>query len=180
MMMNLFPGTQYVTEGRRPTVCFASSGPLFAVAICHRVGARELVDANRTAISRSVLGPSLIAVTIIFEKIVRRRNFMKNTILITSLAVAFGLPTNVAAQSSAAQQGAPTVKTGSALKAKAASPAPPATAKSKSQKTTIGKGKAAAKTSAPSSYWTEEVDVHDVVQSNKRKCNRSARRNEQT
>jgi hypothetical protein len=108
-----------------------------------------------------VLGPSLIAVTIIFEKIVRRRNFMKNTILITSLAVAFSLPTNVAAQSSAAQQGAPTVKTGSALKAKAASPAPSATAKSKSQKTTIGKGKAAAKASAPSSYWTEEVDVHD-------------------
>jgi hypothetical protein len=99
--------------------------------------------------------------TIIFKKIVRRRNFMKNTILITSLAAAFGLSINAAAQSSAAQQGAPTVKTGSALKAKAASPAPSATAKNKSQKTTIGKGKAAAKTSAPSSYWTEEVDVHD-------------------
>jgi hypothetical protein len=86
---------------------------------------------------------------------------MKNTILITGLAVAFGLGMNVAAQSSAAQQGAPNVKTGSALKAKAASPAPSDTAKNKSQKTTIGKGKAAAKGSAPSSYWTEEVDVHD-------------------
>jgi hypothetical protein len=86
---------------------------------------------------------------------------MKNKILITSLAVAFGLSINAAAQSSAAQQGAPTVKTGPALKAKAASPAPSATAKNKSQKTTIGKGKAAAKASAPSSYWTEEVDVHD-------------------
>jgi len=86
---------------------------------------------------------------------------MKNTILIASLAVAFGVSMNAAAQSQAAQQGAPTVKTGSALKAKAASPAPSATAKNKSQKTSIGTGNAAAKTSAPSSYWTEEVDVHD-------------------
>jgi hypothetical protein len=62
--------------------------------------------------------------TVIFKKIVRRRNFMKSTILITSLAAAFGLSINAAAQSSAAQQGAPTVKRGSALKAKAASPAP--------------------------------------------------------
>jgi hypothetical protein len=88
-------------------------------------------------------------------------NFMKNTILITGLAVAFGLSMNVAAQSPAAQHGAPTVKTGSALKAKAASPAPSDTAQNKSQKTTIGKGKATARASAPSSYWTEEVDLHD-------------------
>lgn len=86
---------------------------------------------------------------------------MKKTILITGLAAAFGLSMNAAAQSAAAQQGAPTVKTGSALKAKAASPAPSATAKNKSQKTSIGKGGAVAKASAPSSYWTEEVDVHD-------------------
>jgi hypothetical protein len=88
-------------------------------------------------------------------------NFMKNTILITGLAVAFGLSMNVAAQSPAAQHGAPTVKTGSALKAKAASPAPSDTAQNRSQKTTIGKGKATARASAPSSYWTEEVDLHD-------------------
>jgi hypothetical protein len=86
---------------------------------------------------------------------------MKNMILITGLAVALGLSTNAAAQSTAAQQGAPTVKTGAALKAKAASPAPSDTAKNQSQKTTIGKGKATAKASAPSSYWTEEVDLHD-------------------
>src|ERR1700675_2827536 len=49
------------------------------------------------------------------------------------------------------QQVAPTVKTGTALKAKAASPAQSATAKNQSQKTTAGKGKAAAKASAPSS-----------------------------
>jgi hypothetical protein len=86
---------------------------------------------------------------------------MKYTILITGLTFAFGLSMSAAAQSPAAQQSAPTVKTGSVLKAKAASPAPSDTAKNKSQKTTIGKGKAAAKASAPSSYWTEEVDLHD-------------------
>jgi hypothetical protein len=86
---------------------------------------------------------------------------MKTTILVAALAITFSLASNAAAQSSAAQQGAPTVKTGSAMKAKAVSPAPSATAKNQSTKTTIGKGKAAAKASAPSSYWTEEVDLHD-------------------
>ena len=86
---------------------------------------------------------------------------MKNMMLITGLAVALGLSTNAAAQSTAAQQGAPTVKTGAAMKAKAASPAPSDTAKNKSKKTTVGKGNATAKASAPSSYWTEEVDLHD-------------------
>ena len=86
---------------------------------------------------------------------------MNHMILITGLAVALGLSTNAAAQSTVAQQGAPTVKTGSALKAKAASPAPSDAAKNKSQKSAIGKGKATAKASIPSSYWTEEVDVHD-------------------
>jgi hypothetical protein len=86
---------------------------------------------------------------------------MKNMIVITGLAVALGLSTNATTQSTAAKQGAPTVKTGAALKAKAASPAPSDTAKNQSQKTTIGKGKATAKASAPSSYWTEEVDLHD-------------------
>ena len=79
---------------------------------------------------------------------------MKTPILIAALAVALSLATNVAAQSTAAQQGAPIVKTGSAMKAKAVSPAPAPTAKNQSQKTTIGKGKAAAKASGPSSYWT--------------------------
>jgi hypothetical protein len=86
---------------------------------------------------------------------------MKKKMLFAGLAVAFGLSTNAAAQTPAAQQGAPTVKTGSALKAKAATPAPSATAKNKTQKTSIGKDKATAKASAPSSYWTEEVDLHD-------------------
>jgi hypothetical protein len=86
---------------------------------------------------------------------------MKKKMLFAGLAVAFGLSFSAAAQTPAAQQGAPTVKTGSALKAKAATPAPSATAKNKSQKTSVGKGKATAKASAPSSYWTEEVDLHD-------------------
>ena len=86
---------------------------------------------------------------------------MKNTILITSLAVAFALSMSAAAQTTPAQQGAPAVTTGAALKAKAASPAPSATAKNQSQKTSIGKGAATATASAPSSYWIEDVDVHD-------------------
>src|SRR5271165_2449917 len=89
------------------------------------------------------------------------RKIMQIKILLAGLLVAFGLSMNAAAQTTAAQQGAPTVKTGAALKAKAAAPAPSATAKNQSQKTSVGKGKATAKASAPSAYWTEEVDVHD-------------------
>jgi hypothetical protein len=90
----------------------------------------------------------------------KEEKIMKSKILFAGLMVAFGLNMNAAAQTPAAQ-GAPTVKTGTALKAKAAAPAPSATAKNQAQKTSIGKGKATAKVSAPSSYWTEEVDVHD-------------------
>ncbi len=86
---------------------------------------------------------------------------MQIKILLAGLLVAFGLSMNAAAQTTAAQQGAPTVKTGAALKAKAAAPAPSATAKNQSQKTSVGKGKATAKASAPSAYWTEEGEVHD-------------------
>jgi len=86
---------------------------------------------------------------------------MKNKILFAGLVVAFSLNVNAAAQTTAAQQGAPTVKTGAAVKAKAAAPAPSSTAKNQSQKTTIGKGHATAKASAPSSYWTEEVAMQD-------------------
>jgi len=86
---------------------------------------------------------------------------MKQIMLIVALASALIFALNATAQSQAAQQGAPTVKTGTALKAKAGAPTPPASAKNQSQKTTIGKGKASAKASAPSSYWTEEIDVHD-------------------
>ena len=86
---------------------------------------------------------------------------MQKTILVTALAISFSFAVNSAAQSQAAQQGAPTVKTGSALKAKANSPTPSATAKNQAKKTSVGKRNASAKASVPSSYWTEEVDVHD-------------------
>jgi hypothetical protein len=85
---------------------------------------------------------------------------MKNTIIV-ALAISFGLTAVKAAEQQAAQQGAPTVKTGTALQSKANTPAPSAAAKNKTQKTAIGKGNASAKASAPSSYWTEEIDVHD-------------------
>jgi hypothetical protein len=98
---------------------------------------------------------------LVSENEVERRKIMKNKILFAGLVVAFSLNVNAAAQTTAAQQGAPTVKTGAAVKAKAAAPAPSATAKNQSQKTTIGKGHATAKASAPSSYWTEEVAMQD-------------------
>jgi hypothetical protein len=91
----------------------------------------------------------------------KRRKIMKNKILFAGLAVAFGLTINAAAQTTPAQQGAPTVKTGAAVKAKASAPAPSATAKNQSQKTAIGKAHATAKASAPSPYWTEEVSMQD-------------------
>ena len=55
----------------------------------------------------------------------------------------------------------PTVKVGSAVAAKAASPAPGATAKNQGQQTSIGKGAASVKASAPSAYWTDLVDIDD-------------------
>jgi hypothetical protein len=118
---------------------------------CPIVGSRRLGVSYRSALDSSQQ----------FVINGKRRNFVKASIFIAGLAFAFGLASNVSAQSTAAQQGAPTVKTGSTMKAKAASPAPSPAAKNQAKKTTIGKGKAAAKASGPSSYWTEEVDLHD-------------------
>lgn len=50
----------------------------------------------------------------------------------------------------------PTVEVPILPKSHAMSPAPPATAKQKSQKNTIGEGMAAVTTAEPSSYWVEE------------------------
>lgn len=86
---------------------------------------------------------------------------MTKVMLVLSVAFALGFSINAAGQSQASQQGAPTVKTGAALKDKANNPAPSTTAKNQSKKTSVGKGKASAKSTAPSSYWTEEVDIHD-------------------
>ena len=54
---------------------------------------------------------------------------------------------------------APTVNVGPAVAAKAANPAPSATAKNQAQKTVIGKGPASVKASGPSAYWTDLVDI---------------------
>jgi hypothetical protein len=132
------------------------------VAVSRRVGTRDPSFSKIQSLSNTLTGPGQIYFrSHNRRKKQERRIYMKNMIIITGLAVTFGLGMNAAGQSPAAQQGAPTVKTGSALKAKAASPAPSATAKNQSQKTSVGKGKATAKAHTPSSYWTEEVDLHD-------------------
>jgi hypothetical protein len=66
-----------------------------------------------------------------------------------------------ARESATTQPVAPKVKVGANLKAKAKVPAPPETAKQKSQQSSIGKGSLTASTAQPSSFWTEEVDVDD-------------------
>lgn len=59
----------------------------------------------------------------------------------------------------AAQGAAPQVKVGSVSASKANSPTPGSTAKNKTKKTSIGKGKTTATASEPSSFWTEEIDM---------------------
>jgi hypothetical protein len=75
--------------------------------------------------------------------------------------LAFQVHAGPTASQQSTQQPAPKVKVGTAVGAKANSPAPSATAKNQSQKTTIGAGKLSVKASQPSSYWTEEVDMED-------------------
>jgi hypothetical protein len=55
----------------------------------------------------------------------------------------------------------PKVKVGSAVAAKANSPGPSPTAKNQSQTSSIGKGATSVKSSAPASFWTDEVDIDD-------------------
>jgi hypothetical protein len=86
---------------------------------------------------------------------------MKNVILLAGLALTTGLSTVTAGYPQASPQSTPKVTVGSALKEKAGSPTPPATAKNKAQKTSIGKGKTAIKTTQPSSSWVEQLDVDD-------------------
>lgn len=93
---------------------------------------------------------------------------MKKPSVGVGLVLLFGLVLLVTAYSQAPQGSAPTVKVGPALTAKAATPQPGPTAKNQSQKSSIGKGAATVKASAPSSFWTEEVDVDadGVVETN--------------
>jgi hypothetical protein len=100
---------------------------------------------------------------------------MKKVIVITGMIVAIALVINVVAQQtqpSGQQQGtqqqtmqqnpqqpAPQVKVAPTLKNKANSPNPPSTAQNKTQKTSIGTGKATVSASQPSSSWVEQVDM---------------------
>jgi hypothetical protein len=91
-----------------------------------------------------------------------KENFIKRIIVTTDLLLVFGLGLSVVAcQTHTAQQIAPKVKVGSALKAKASSPAAPATAKNQTQKNSIGQAPTTVQASQPSSSWTEELDVDD-------------------
>jgi hypothetical protein len=56
---------------------------------------------------------------------------------------------------------APHVKVGTAVAAAANSPGPSSTAKNQAQKTSIGTGAAAVKSSGPAAYWTDLVDIDD-------------------
>jgi hypothetical protein len=71
-------------------------------------------------------------------------------------------------QASSPSADVPTVKIGSAVAAKAASPRPSLAAKNQSTQTSIGKGQTVVKASAPSAYWTDLVDIDDdgVVEDN--------------
>jgi hypothetical protein len=95
---------------------------------------------------------------------------MRNRILtVTGLALALCIASKMnAGQTPTAQTVAPKVAVGGKLQAKASSPSPAANAKQPSQKTAIEKGHVVVKTSGPSSFWAEEVDVDDdgVVESN--------------
>jgi hypothetical protein len=93
---------------------------------------------------------------------------MKKMTLLVGLILAFGIALLGAAQTQSPQAGAPSVKVGKAVATKANAPAPAATAKNTSQKTSIGKGATSVKASGPSSFWTEEVDIDDdgVVETN--------------
>lgn len=87
---------------------------------------------------------------------------MKRMIAPTDLLLVLGLCLSVVScQTHTAQQIAPKVKVGSALKAKASSPAAPTTAKNQTQKDSIGTGATVVQASQPSSYWNEDLDVDD-------------------
>jgi hypothetical protein len=85
----------------------------------------------------------------------------KPTLLVGLAIVIFNLGVSINGRSQAVQQAVPKVNVGSALKAKSTSPTPPAAAKNKTQKASIGKGKTSLMASGPSSFWTEAIDVDD-------------------
>jgi hypothetical protein len=79
------------------------------------------------------------------------------------IALCLVVAANVRGQATTQQptQPVPKVKVGSAVANKASSPKPSATAKHQSTKSSVGSGKLSVKTSQPSSFWTEEIDLED-------------------
>jgi hypothetical protein len=86
---------------------------------------------------------------------------MKKATFLWALILGAGLATLGVAQSQTTTGTAPKIKIGPTVTAKANSPAPGATAKNQSQKSSIGKGTTSVKSSAPASFWTEQVDIDD-------------------
>jgi hypothetical protein len=85
----------------------------------------------------------------------------KKLILLAGLLGGAGLLTWSSAQSQTGTGSAPRVKVGPTVAAKANAPAPSATARNQSQKPSIGKGATSVKSSAPASFWTDQVDIDD-------------------
>jgi hypothetical protein len=86
---------------------------------------------------------------------------MKRSVFLGTLIVGAGLLALGVAQSQTTTGTAPKVNVGPTVAAKANSPAPSATAKNQSQKTSIGKGATSVNSSAPASFWTDQVDIDD-------------------
>jgi hypothetical protein len=86
---------------------------------------------------------------------------MKKSIFLGTLIVGVGLLALGVAQSQTTTGNAPKVNVGPTVATKANSPAPSATAKNQSQKSSIGKGATSVKSSTPASFWTDAVDIDD-------------------
>jgi hypothetical protein len=82
-------------------------------------------------------------------------NFSQGERLPTTLIVSAGLLALGVAQSQTTTGTAPKVNVGPTVAAKSNSPAPSATAKNQSQKSSVGKGATSVKSSAPASFWTD-------------------------
>jgi hypothetical protein len=86
---------------------------------------------------------------------------MKKSVFLVALIAGAGLLALGVAQSQTTTGTAPKVNVGPAVAAKANSPGPSATAKNRSQKSSIGTGKTSVNSSTPASFWTDQVDIDD-------------------
>jgi len=86
---------------------------------------------------------------------------MKRAMHPCGLIVGWAMLTLSSAQAQTTTGTAPKVNVGPTVAAEANSPAPSATAKNQSEKSTIGKGATSVKASTPASFWTDAVDIDD-------------------